>query len=243
MKIDRHGKAKILTPVEIQLLFNRGTNSKRDRTLFGICLYTGTRINECVTLRLIDVYDTLGRVRPELIIRKGNTKNKLATRTIPVLEELRLLLSNHNSSADNPYLFPGKDGKGHLHPDSGARLLKQACRKIGLIGVSSHSFRRTALTTMSNAGIPLRIIQEISGHRNLQQLQKYLEVKPDQVRGAIASLSMLSHLETQEIETSLNQTSNDVGKRYYPDLDKNKYENSINQTITNSNYQKDKGTG
>jgi integrase/recombinase XerD len=46
---------------------------------------------------------------------------------------------------------------------------------------------------MSNAGIPLRIIQEISGHSNLEQLQRYLEVKPDQVKGAIASLSMLSY--------------------------------------------------
>ncbi|WP_338022550.1 hypothetical protein [Argonema antarcticum] len=25
---------------------------------------------------------------------------------------------------------------------------------------------------MSNAGIPLRVIQELSGHRNLEQLQK-----------------------------------------------------------------------
>jgi integrase/recombinase XerD len=46
---------------------------------------------------------------------------------------------------------------------------------------------------MSNSGIPLRVIQEISGHRNLEQLQRYLEVKPEQVRGAIASLSMLSY--------------------------------------------------
>ena len=89
VKIDRHGKAKILTTEEIQLLFNEGTDKDRDRTLFGVCLYTGTRINECVTLRKIDVYDPKGLVRPELIIRKGNTKNKLATRTIPVLEELR----------------------------------------------------------------------------------------------------------------------------------------------------------
>jgi integrase/recombinase XerD len=47
---------------------------------------------------------------------------------------------------------------------------------------------------MSNAGIPLRIIQEISGHRNLEQLQKYLEVRPDQVRGAVSALSTLSYV-------------------------------------------------
>jgi integrase/recombinase XerD len=204
MKIDRHGKAKILTTEEIQLLFNEGTTNDRDRTLFGVCLYTGCRINECVTLQKIDVYDRYGRVRPELILRKKNTKNKLATRTIPVLEELRLLLINYKTLPDNPYLFPGKGGRGHLHPDSGARLLKQACRRIGLIGISSHSFRRTALTQMSNAGIPLRIIQEISGHRNLEQLQRYLEVKPEQVRGAIASLSMLSHIKSDRSCSSDN---------------------------------------
>jgi integrase/recombinase XerD len=47
---------------------------------------------------------------------------------------------------------------------------------------------------MSNASIPLRVIQEVSGHRTLDELQKYLEVSPSQVRGAVSSLSMLSHV-------------------------------------------------
>ena len=34
--------------------------------------------------------------------------------------------------------------------------------RVGLVGVSTHSFRRTALTQIANAGIPLRHIQEIS---------------------------------------------------------------------------------
>ncbi|WP_431193465.1 tyrosine-type recombinase/integrase [Trichocoleus desertorum] len=54
--------------------------------------------------------------------------------------------------------------------------------------VSTHSFRRTALTQMSSAGIPLRVIQKISGHRSLQALQRYLEVSELQLEGAIASL-------------------------------------------------------
>jgi integrase/recombinase XerD len=45
---------------------------------------------------------------------------------------------------------------------------------------------------MSDAGIPLRIIQEVSGHRNLSQLQNYLEVRDSQVLGAVTALSMLS---------------------------------------------------
>lgn len=38
----------------------------------------------------------------------------------------------------------------------------------------------------------MRVIQEISGHRNLEQLQKYLEVTDEQVLGAAAALAMLS---------------------------------------------------
>jgi len=62
-----------------------------------------------------------------------------------------------------------------------------------LNGVSTHSFRRTGLTRLSNIDIPLRVNPEISGHNNLEQLQKYLEVKPEQVRGAVVALSMISH--------------------------------------------------
>jgi len=91
------------------------------------------------------------------------------------------------------FLFPGRHNKGHLHPDSAARILREVCLKLDIEGVSTHSFRRTALTQMSNAGIPLRVIQKISGHRSLGVLQEYLEVTPEQVRGAASSLSMLGY--------------------------------------------------
>ena len=89
------------------------------------------------------------------------------------------------------------------------KILKSASFRVGLEGVSTHSFRRTALTMMSSSGIPLRVIQEISGHNNLEQLQKYLEVKPEQVRGAVAALSMLSHAgEGREFEAGSWESSN-----------------------------------
>ncbi len=193
MKVDRHGQAKILTPFEIDLVFNEGLTNDRDRALFALCLYTACRINECVTLRTTDVYYRQGIVRPEIVFRKGNTKGKLATRCIPVIEDLRRMLLNYYPSPRTWFYFPGLGKKkGHLHSDSAGRILRRACNKVGVQGVSTHSFRRTSLTLMSNEGIPLRIIQEVSGHRSLEVLQKYLEVKPEQVRGAVSALSMLS---------------------------------------------------
>ena len=196
MKIERHGQAKILTQQEIELLFNKGLLSSRDRTLFGVCLYTACRIAEACSLMVKDIYTNSGAVRSTINFRKANTKGKLQTRTIPVIEDLRTLLTSWRSHVGQTYLFPGRHPSHqwkHLHTNSADRILREAFDRAGIEGASTHSFRRTALTQMSNAGIPLRIIQEISGHSNLEQLQRYLEVKPDQVKGAIASLSMLSY--------------------------------------------------
>ncbi|MDP8966162.1 MAG: site-specific integrase, partial [Cyanobacteriota bacterium] len=62
------------------------------------------------------------------------------------------------------------------------------------------------LTQMSDAGIPLRVIQQVSGHRNLQHVQNYIEVREEQVLGAVSALSMLSPVEEN------------VGKWTYDDL-------------------------
>ncbi len=84
-------------------------------------------------------------------------------------------------------LFPGMRGRSlTLTRFMADKILKAACDHVGLFGVSTHSFRRTALTMMSSAGIPLRVIQEISGHNDLGTLQRYLEVTPEQRRFAVA---------------------------------------------------------
>src|SRR4028119_1860428 len=196
MKIEGHGQAKILTQQEIELLFNEGLQSDRDRALFGVCLYTACRIAEACSLKVIDVFTPAGVIRSEMIIRKGSTKGKLGTRTIPIIQDLRLLLETYEHP-EHPYLFPSRHLNhrcSHANPEAASHRFQEACSLVGIIGASTHSLRRSALTQMSNAGIPLRIIQEISGHRNLEQLQKYLEVRPDQVRGAISALSTLSYV-------------------------------------------------
>ncbi len=88
MKRDRHGKGKILSQEEIQLLFSQGLTNVRDRCLFAIMMFTAIRVNEACTLLSEDVYDKAGRVRSHLTIRKKNTKRKLATRTLPIISEL-----------------------------------------------------------------------------------------------------------------------------------------------------------
>jgi len=152
MKIDRHGQAKILTPEEIQFLFTEGLTTPRDRALFGICLYTACRIREACTLRTADVYDRKGSVRPEIIIRKSSTKGKLATRTLPVIEELRSLLVNYYPTPRTWFLFPGRHGEGHIHPDAAARLLERLTKLVGMEVESSGPCHGQAARTRRTLG-------------------------------------------------------------------------------------------
>jgi integrase/recombinase XerD len=145
-----------------------------------------------------------------LIIRKANTKGKLGTRTIPVIEDLRSLLATWQPSAGVTYLFPGRHSNHHwrhLHPEAASHILAEACSRVGMEGFSTHSFRRTALTQMSNAGIPLRVIQKLSGHRSLAVLQEYLEVGDAQVRGAANSLSALGYVRKQQFTDAESELS------------------------------------
>jgi integrase/recombinase XerD len=188
MKTDRHGKAKILTEAEIKKLFTDGLKTDRDRALFGFCLYTACRISEACSLLTTDIYKdgVVIESKEVLTIRRENTKKKMGTRQIDLHPKLKKLLENYVPGDKN--VFPGRWGRGYINPASADEILREACDRIGLVGVSTHSFRRTALTTMSNAGIPLRHIMEISGHSDLATLQEYLDVTPENKKSAVNAL-------------------------------------------------------
>ena len=190
MKVNRYGKAETLTSEQISLLFTQAFVKPRDRALFGICLYTACRINEACTLLRGDVIGIKG-VRSKLVIRSYNTKGKQDTREIQVHPRLMEFLTEYSQElkGSNPYLFPGRHGLGHIHKASADRILREACNCVGIEGVSTHSFRRTALTWMSDARVPLRHIQSISGHRTLAALERYLGVTDQQKQNAISTLN------------------------------------------------------
>ncbi|NJL56162.1 site-specific integrase [bacterium] len=182
MKVSGHGQAKVLSVWEIDRLFNEGFSEERDRALFGICLYTGCRISEAVVLKLSDIGDGL------ITFRKANTKGKTGTRQVPIAAGLRSYLDGYQSLS-SVFLFPGAVGgivtkNRPLTRFAADKCLRTAAKRVGLVGVSTHSFRRTALTMMHQRGIPLRHIQAISGHQSLAALQRYLDLPSDVEKAA-----------------------------------------------------------
>ncbi|MEG4293355.1 hypothetical protein Q5692_32300 [Microcoleus sp. C2C3] len=57
-------------------MFHKGLLSCRDRTLFGVCLYTACRIAEACSLMVKDIYTNSGAVR-----------STINGRTLPTLKE------------------------------------------------------------------------------------------------------------------------------------------------------------
>lgn len=177
MKNQRHGQAAVLT--EDQMTEILAECDPKYAALFGVCYYTGCRISEAIQLQATDL------VGGTIVFRASTTKTK-QTREVPISSKLQALLEGYGLPATGP-LFPGRNG-GVMTTQAADLMLRKICDYLGFKGVSTHSFRRTALTRMSAAGVPLRDIQSISGHASLATLQRYLEVSETQKKSAIAVL-------------------------------------------------------
>ncbi|MDV2998115.1 MAG: Tyrosine recombinase XerC [Chroococcidiopsis sp. SAG 2025] len=180
MKVKGNGRAKILAQAELERLFTRGFLTPRDKLLFAIAYYCACRVSEVLALTAEDLAGSV------VTLRKSTTKGKIATRTLPSHPKLQAYLAAYHPPSG--LLFPGRSKDKPLTRAAADLILRAACKRARIRGASTHSFRRTALTNMSNANVPIRVIQEISGHKSLTALQRYLEVKPDQVESAISLL-------------------------------------------------------
>ena len=164
MKVNRNGQAEILAADQLDELF--ATLPHPHRLIAAICYYTSCRVSEAISLKTEDI--SSGRI----IFRRANTKQK-RTKEVSIPTKLQAELD----LVDLPktgYLFSGKYG-GHITRQSVDHAIRKATDYIGLPGVSSHSFRRTAITKMYRAGVDLKTIQQRSGHASIANVGIYIQ--------------------------------------------------------------------
>jgi integrase/recombinase XerD len=174
----RNGQAEIWNEEQLQQVMDE--LNPRMRCLFSICYYTSCRISEALQLKAEDI------VGDRLVFRRSTTKTK-RTREVKIHPKLAAAMAQAELPSSG-YLFPGRGKKGYLTRQAADHALREVCEQLGFKGFSTHSSRRTAATRLNNAGVPLRVIQQIGGWSSLAALQRYLEVTPDQVEEAIAKL-------------------------------------------------------
>jgi len=58
-------------------------------------------------------------------------------------------------------------------------------KKSGITSASSHSGRRSFITTLANKGISVRILASLAGHKSIAVTQKYIDVNDEMKRNAV----------------------------------------------------------
>lgn len=187
MKIDRNGQAEALTKEMFRQVLN-AIDNPRHRLIFALCWYTTERPHAILTLKVADVYkDAIARIPHEtIVIASGNRKDR-QTREVPVSAALKTELKAF-SPRRSGYLFPGRSPDCPLGWSAYYKALDRVFEKLGLRGYSTYSTRRGSITTLSRAGMSARQIQQLSGHRSLSSLQKYIDVSEAETRSMVSML-------------------------------------------------------
>jgi integrase len=148
---------------------------------------TGMRQGELFALRWRDVDWIAGRVRVRRNYVRGEfgtPKSKRSSRSIPlarrIAAELDMLFRDSGFTGDDDLVF--------AHPLTGkpidrSKLLKRfkaALRRAGVREVRFHDLRHTFGTRMAAQGVPMRVLQELLGHRDFKTTLIYADYAPSE---------------------------------------------------------------
>ncbi len=76
MKVAGNGQGKILTPDELRRLFTDGLLTSRDRTMLGICLFTGCPWSEALALQTSDIKGETLTFRKSTTVRQAENPRR-----------------------------------------------------------------------------------------------------------------------------------------------------------------------
>ena len=186
MKKNRYGKARSLTTEQLDQLIEY-LPSNFHKTIALVCRNTACRISEACGLTWECIEEE------KILFPAWLVKGKLKTRDHPINQKLYKNLCawrcewetiKGRKPSPKDYVFYGRFEGKPITTRSFMYALEKALKRAKFGGCSSHTFRRSALSAASSKGIPLRHIMENSGHKSLQVLQRYLDVKEEDQKKA-----------------------------------------------------------
>ena len=191
-------QSKILNKSQIEMVSNylkTKRNGLRNQTIFLLSVKSGLRSKEISQLSWKEVINSDGEVGDEIHLTNKTSKGR-SGRIIPlhksVKENLIELLKEHKTFRDFDFdtsLIVRTERSPTTTSQSIVNMFQSWYKKLGLIGCSSHSGRRTFITETSKkislVGGSLRDIQMMVGHSSLQTTQRYIESDSDSQRKVV----------------------------------------------------------
>ena len=183
-------QARVLNPQELRRVLDHVAtrrHSARNRAMLLLTHYSGMRVAEVAALRINDVLNDSGTIKPEIRLMPDQTKGKHA-RTVYLNERMQKELAQYIrllkiKDASKPLFYTQK--KDGFSANSLTQYFFYLYRAVGLEGASSHSGRRSFLTGLANKGTAIHILKSLAGHRNISTTATYLYSSPDQLKAAV----------------------------------------------------------
>jgi integrase/recombinase XerD len=183
-------QAKTLTPAEIEQLLAyiaQRSFAMRNRLMFLTGLWSGVRVGEIASLSVGDVRNADGSVKAEIRLTAQQTKGR-QPRTVYLPQKLRDALQEYldlrsTCPASHPLFITA--GRKAFTANVMSQHFFWLFKRAGIAGASSHSMRRTFLTTLASKGISIRVLASLAGHRSVQVTMKYLDASDDMKRNAV----------------------------------------------------------
>ena len=175
--------AKVVLPAELQSVLEYAEGhryAERNRVMVLLSFKAGMRACEAAGLRWEMVLGSGATVSGQIVLAQGITKGGRG-RTIPMHGQLQEALQHLHQSEGAPIMghVLRSERNDHLKTQSVVNWFKATYQALGLVGCSSHSGRRTFITTsarvLAKTGGSLRDIQELAGHRALTTTERYIE--------------------------------------------------------------------
>ena len=178
-KTNRSGKSALLSKDQLEILV--ASLPEKYSLLAELLYFSAGRVSEVTNIKVRNLNLTDGLVTFE----KSTTKTK-ETRQVPlpptVLKNLASWIDSHGLKTDDYIFFTNsrniklKAGSKAVTTQSVDSFFRKAFDWNGILGASTHSFRRSRLTHLHiEEKWSLREIMDISGHKNLLSLQQYLD--------------------------------------------------------------------
>ena len=159
-----------------------GKTSERNRIMFLFGIYVGIRVSDILELRVRDVRD-----KKSVSIREKKTgKEKI----FPINDELRPELNKYiKEKEDYEWLFPSRQGIGHLSRCQAYNILNEAGQRFGLDRIGTHTMRKTFGYHFYQQTHDIATLQKIFNHASPQITLRYIGISQDMQDAAIRRLS------------------------------------------------------
>ncbi len=174
-------QAKTVNPAMLRRMLRYAAHRPfpaRDRVMILLSVKAGLRACEIARLEWSMALDACGKISDTLAVRDAIAKMR-SGRRIPLHPELRRALSRllREGEPVGPILRSAKGGG--LRPTSVVNWFAMLYRELGFEGCSSHSGRRTFITTAARSlhktGCSLRDVQLLAGHRSIGTTERYID--------------------------------------------------------------------